>query len=1001
MKYLRFLLIALATAAVLALLLAGVALTSPLQTWYARMELLDQPGMQGSIGSVSAAFGKLEVEDLRLQVGRVVLTMPALQARLPLIKAAWDHQVEARSIVAHGWTLDLTRLQQVEEEVETPDTDAAAPEKQAAAVFGGILAGRRLPIDTSLDGVDLDGEVLVAAPGGKPPVRVHLSVIGGGMAAGHEGHFTIDAERVADDPDATGKPASAHCSLIVAMDTPRTVGRAAIRADLAGTAASQPVDITVSASAERRGGSDDEAYSVDLIRGDRHVATVTASYPAASGRLAGTWKIDARDADISPFATGRPLPSFALSGGGKFDSDTAFEHLHLVGRLAAIGSRFSGLASAADRLGTLTVDAPFDVVRRGSSLHFERLSASIGAYRPFADVKALQPFDLDWESGSVRVGNPGLDFMAASIRHLPLARFPALPGGLAFSDGDAAGDFIVRSTGSGFTVRPRGPLSASGVSIQRSGRIVARDLDLSVPVSADIAAGHWEFQLSPFTIDSGARRLASIEAKGSWAVGTGKPVELSGSWKADLEALSSLPAVPGLNWVSGRSANGDFKASVGAASELECKLTLVGRDPAHTVSATVNADEDPGGAGEFLAPVKISFGSDVSDISAEGSWASEKSEPWTEIKLSSESVALEQLRLLALPLAAAGGVPVPPRSAAGGTWAPTGSRDQVPFWGDWVGRVTIAFDKLRTSDQDYTDVGGSFEVDHGSIQLEGGHGELPSKNMASMEGSIVFDAANPAPYSLTGKAAALSAIDSAVLLPPQPGDDPAIQGHFTVATSISGSGRNLDELIAGTQEEFVLTGVNGIIRILKTDVSDAIPEAKEPVSDSLADAGNFVGAHLLGIKGHSLGLAANRLSTTAEAVIDFTNQVGEIGYDTISVTAIRGSDRTIRLSNLEMTAADEHLKGTGQIAYVRGLPISDEPLSVELQLGVHDVLIKLLSTAGLLSPEKDSLGYSLLRDPVRLGGTLAHIDAKAWHDLLAKAAVQKPEVKKAAPAADK
>jgi hypothetical protein len=672
-KYLRFFLIALATTAVLALLLAGAALTSPLQTWYARMELLDQPGMQGSIGSVSAAFGKLEVEDLRLQVGRAVLTMPLLQARLPLIKAVWNHRVEARSVVAKGWTLDLSRLRDQQVEVAVSDSEASPgpsaspnpPEKQAAAAFAGILAGRRLPLDASLDGVELDGEILVAVLAGKPPVRVHVSVTGGGMAAGREGSFAIDAERVPDDPDATEKAASARCHLNVSMDSPRTVNRIAIKADLAGTAGSQPVDITVSASAARTRGSEDEAYSVDFIRGERHVAVIAANYPAASGRLSGTWKVDARDADIAPFVPGLSLPSLALSGDGLFDADTAFDRVHVAGSLKAVASHFAGLSPAMDRLGTLTVDSPFDVSRRGSSLHFERLSASLGADRPFAEVKALQAFDFDWEGRAFRASDPGSDFVSASLRRFPLDRFPALPGGLEFAGGEAAAEFVVRSTATGYAVRTNAPLTASGVAIQRSGRIVARDLDLSVPVSAEIVSQQWDFQLSPFTLDSGSRRLASIEAKGSWPM-VGKPVEVSGTWKADLEALASLPSVPGLNWITGRSASGDFKASVGATSEVECKLVLVGHDPTHTVSATVNADEDPGGAGEFLSPVKISFGSDVSDISAEVSWVGEKSEPRTEVKLSSESVALGHLRLLAAPLAAAGGGPLAPRSAAAG-----------------------------------------------------------------------------------------------------------------------------------------------------------------------------------------------------------------------------------------------------------------------------------------------------------------------------------------------
>jgi hypothetical protein len=158
---------------------------------------------------------------------------------------------------------------------------------------------------------------------------------------------------------------------------------------------------------------------------------------------------------------------------------------------------------------------------------------------------------------------------------------------------------------------------------------------------------------------------------------------------------------------------------------------------------------------------------------------------------------------------------------------------------------------------------------------------------------------------------------------------------------------------------------------------------------------------VLGIKGRSLDPAKNKVSKAADAVISFTNQVSEIEYDKVAVTAVRGPDRTIRLVSLEMTAPDAHLKGTGQITYAKGLPVSQEPLSVEMRLGVRDVSAKLLKSVGLLSADKDELGYPLLSQPVRFAGSLARIDDKAWHDLLAKAAAQKPAdaAKKDKPAA--
>jgi hypothetical protein len=996
-KFIRLSLTLLATVIVLAVLVVAAAFAPPVQTWFARMELLDQPGVQGSLGSLSAGFGRVEVEDVKLQSEGVSLTLPALEARLPLVKA-WRGRVLVRSIVAKGWTLDLSRLGDNEPEIPVPDAagsqdsappPAASPATQAAAVFGGILSGHRLPFDAALDGVDLEGDVILTVAPGRPPARVHVTVTGGGMAAGREGAFEIDASRVPAESDASGDSASAHVRLGATMDTARTLGRVEVRADIRAVAAGRPEEITLDAAASRARGTDDETYSLEMIRGDRHLASVAASFPASSRRLSGTWTMDLRDADLAPFLPERPLPSLAVSGSGQFDTDGSFARLHVAGRAAADADRLGVLSPVLGRLGSLRLGSRFDVVRTGRIDRFEVLEVSVLGDRPGVAARALQAFEFDEESGTAKPADAGRDVAEISVRRLPLSRLPALPAGLAFSGGEATGEFTLRTAEGGYAVRSRGPVTAKGVSIERAGRPAGRDLELAVPVVAALGAKQWEFEWAPVTIGSAGRVLATVEARGSRAAGRRQPFVLSGKWSADLDAIESLPSLPALGWVAGRSASGEFTASAGEASEAEFKVTVVGHDPAHTVSATVNADEEPGGAGELLAPVKIAFGKEASDVSVEVTWAGAKSEPRAEVKLTSENVSLDHLRLLAAPLAAAGGVALPGGSASSGArWAQAGSRDSAPFWGDWVGRLAVSFDKLRTGDQDFTDVGGSFDVDHASVQLEGGHAELASKSMANLEGSILFDAGSESPYVLRGSASGLSNIDAAVLLPPQPGQDPMIEGHFTVAASLSGSGANLDELVAGTKEEFKLTAANGILRVLRTDVADAVPEAKEPVSDSLGDVGNFVGS-VLGIKGHSIDPAKNKVSRNADTVINFTNQVSEIGYDKITVTAVRGQDRSIRLSDMEMTSPDVHIRGSGQIAYVRGLPISQEPLSVELQLGVRDVLAKLLSSVGLLSPRKDELGFSLLSEPVRLGGSLARVDDRQWHDLLAKAAAPK------------
>ena len=991
MKILRFLLKCLATAAAIAAMVAAVALTPPFQTWYARMELDGHASLRASLGSLWARFGKVEVEDLKLEFGDAVLTVPSAEARLPIMGAILHRQVLVRGLVAKGWTLDLSRIpaaaaeraaDALEEQnaagAGAPAQPAAAAAQAAASAFGGILSAWRLPADTSLDGVDLEGDVLVALFQGKAPVRVHVTIGGGGVAAGREGALEVDAETVDPETGPLADSGSLRGRMLVAMETPRTVGRVGINADVSARSGPLREELTVKAAAGADRAAGAEHYTLELARGGRRVAAIQGDIHMATQRLEGTWKVDFLDSDLAPFMRGRPLPPFVATGAGSFDSDSSVAEVHARGQLSAVASQLGVLVPSMGGPGKASFVTKFDVVRSGQTLRFSQLLGSYFGDGQVLNLRVLQPFDLDEGTGGVKPRDAGSDWLSINFGGLPLAWLGPLPGGLAFTGGKAAGGYLVRASGGGFAARQMvAPLTVSGVSVSGPAGVVASGLDLSLSMTAEYDAKQLEVDVAPLAIESAGRRLASLEAKCTRQDGEHQPIAVSGKWSANNAVIASQPNLAALGWLPGRSATGDFTGNLGASCDIEGKVDLAGRDPARAVSATFNVDSDGSGAVDFLVPIKMTLGESVAEISAEGSWGRQKSNPRLELKLTSADASLDQLLLLAGPIAAAAG-------------ASPGATDRIPFWGGWAGSLKVSFDRLRTGDQDFTNVGGSFEFDRGSVQLEGGHGEVPPKSMASVEGSITFDPGSQVPYSLKGTLAPVANLDSALLLPAQPGQDPVIEGHFTLAGTVTGSGASLGGLISSAQEEFQLSSSSGIIRLLTTNVADAIPEAAEPVADSLDTVGNFVGSVLLGIKGHSIDPSKNKLSKAAEAVLSFTNQVSEIEYDKVTVTAVRGPDRTIRLVALEMTAPDEHLRGTGQIAYAKGLPVSQEPLSVELRLGVKDMAAKLLSKVGLLSPDKDELGYPLLNQPIQFGGSLVRIDDKAWHDLLAKAATQKP-----------
>jgi hypothetical protein len=1003
-KFLRFLLSCLTLALMLAALLAILAFVPAVQTWVAQMALAKAPDLKGSLGSLTAGFGQVDLEGLHLEVDGAVLTLPSLQAALPLTTAARQRTLVIRRVVAKGWTLDLSHRAAAGETpapivppaasegaVGSGATAAAEPPAPApdvsaqrvAAIVHGLLSEWTLPCDVSLDGVDLEGDVLAPASPGGSSAKVHVTIQGGGLAAGHEGTFTIEASSEVVDSGFAVNTVAAHGRLVVAMESPRKLKRIEVVTNLSAQGGFFPEDLDLSANAAAARGADGETYTLDLNRGSRRVATFLAHYPPGARQLAGTWQVDLQDADLAPFFPGHPLPSFAAAGTGRWESDAAFQQVHASGGLKIAASHGELLAPLLGRLGAVTLDTGFAFTRRGQTIRVDRLDVSLAGARPIATLHSLQPFDFDGGTRALRPTDPHGDWMDLAILRLPLAWLSDLTGGLALSGSDVTGAFVAQPAEGGFLLRPKTPLTAAGVSVESGGRVLAQGLDLSLSLLADSTTQGWQVQAAPLTVASGGQRLATIEAKASSAAGADQAVTLAGTWRADLEALAGMPGVSGRRWIAGRSASGDFTATVGASPVVDGNLVIVGHAPDHSITASVQSSVDADGGISFLAPIKMAFGPNASELSAEGSWTGTETGPQVVVKVTGQEVSLEQLRLLVAPVAAAAGLHSRPFAVS------AVRRDRIPFWGSLAGTVTLGIDRLHTPKGEFKSVGGTFELAHQSLRLEHGHTELPSHSLATAEGTLIFDPASPFPYRLQ----AVAGVDKVEAAPwfatAQFGQDPLLEGRFAVAAKLTGSGGNLDDLVGRAQEEFHLTSNGGIFRMLKTSVAESIPEVATPMKDALGTAGSVMGS-LFGHKGYSIDNGKNPVSPIADAVLDFTSQVQEISYDELTVVATRMPDGTIHLSEIAMTTPDERLTGSGQIGWIPGRPFPTQPFGADLQLGFHGRIAGLLKTAGLLSPRPDDPGYTMLRSSVHFGGTLDHVDESQWHDLLAKAATQKP-----------
>ena len=263
---------------------------------------------------------------------------------------------------------------------------------------------------------------------------------------------------------------------------------------------------------------------------------------------------------------------------------------------------------------------------------------------------------------------------------------------------------------------------------------------------------------------------------------------------------------------------------------MDCKAVVIGTTPGTSLSVDGHVDVGADGTVTLFVPVKIASGTSASDLTLEGTLAGDAADRRVDAKLTGGTVSLDDLRLVAGPLAAFGGG-VPGAEAARRV-------DREPFWGGLSGRLVLSFDHLKAANREFSEVTGRIDSDGGMLRLRNGRGVLPPHNLAKLEGTIKFDPAAEQPYALASTAE-VSDIDATKLFAdPRFGRAPALEGHFSVSADFSGEGANLRDLVAGARREYRLKSAGGILRILKTSVAEAIPEAPAK-GDGHARKGRF------------------------------------------------------------------------------------------------------------------------------------------------------------------
>jgi|GEM_PF-301970 len=1007
MNPVRFLLFLIGAVAAILIAAFTLAFNSGFQSWAARKIIASQPGLNATLGSLSVGLGRVELQSIRVEQNGAVLTLPSLVADLPVLAAGVSKKISVTKLLAHGWTLDLTKASRpsviakpTPSTVQIPGSKAfsligsayAADPASAVAISGGIFQGvfekLKLPVDLALDGLDLDGEIILpsASPEGTP-ARAHLTLNGGGLGSGREGRFALVLNWVFSDAKRAVSNVVIQANLTAVMDTSRTFTRLAIEPTALATGPQFPAGVKLTATLKAIRSSTGETYVVTLANQAQQLMVINAELSSSTRMLTGTWQLDLRSADLAPFALGRTLPIFVTTGDGKFSADTTFTEIRASAHLTGTADQLAVIKPELAAIGPIHFSAELDLAQRGNSTRIERLVAEVAGTSPVASVRSLQPFEFDAKTAELKVADVNHELLSIKLQGFPLAWAQPFLKEVTLSGGALRGEFTATANNGGLTLRSVEPLTVVGLALVQSGKALMRAIDVSLALAVDYAPAGWQSDISALTLRSAGETVFQMNAKAGRLVGGEQPLKVTGQWSASLPAILAQPFMAEVAGLIHGKASGAFVASVASKTELDLNVDLVGLkvDPQITleelpdVTAQVRADIAADGKITLNAPLNFSRAERKSDLKLAGTLSLAPTGLRIEARMSSGQLHLEDIQILAAPFARK----VTSTVTSATAFKSSTLRDEKAVWAGVSGSVTLALKKLVYADKfEVSDVGGTLQVEAGSLKLEGIRAGLGAESDLKLNGGIAFIASAVQPYTFAAQMDVSNFDPGPVLRAINPEQLPTIEGKFTVGSQLAGEGQNLPELGGRVQGEFKLSSKGGLFRALSADVA-----AKMDSTSKTASAVAFLGNMATAVSGRKeYGEVANK----AEAMASLSKMLAVIQYDQLNVVISRDAALNTLLKEFTLIAPELRLAGSGRIQHSSALDLAEQSLAMQFQLSARGYTANLLKSLGALDGvNKDDLGYIGSTLPLRITGTLSKPDTGELQSTLMKLAYEK------------
>jgi len=986
MKPLRILLITLGSLVLLVCVIVALSLSSWVQTWAARRFAPASTALTVSIGQVAAGLQRSRVENIRVIQSGVIFTLPSAEVDINLIDAARD-KITVKRLVAHGWSLDLTAPiseRSASANIKTaaaptttvpgnvpvsmfaPPTPAA--EQHTRAAIRGLLASLQLPADLAIEGVDLDGEVIL------PEGRVHVVITGGGLKAGKEGKWALSADFVGADTTTVKVRGELEARLV----SPRDFDRMELALTIEAKSPKAPEGATLAVNLRAERSVQGETYAAVLSTGTRAVVSVDVTLPSGQSPLTGEWKLDVTKADANPFALGHALPDFAAKGHGVFSSDRSLARLSATGTLEAWVDKLGALQPELAALGRLDFGAGFDLSSQNQLVRINRCDLRLNAEgKAVVSMSALQPVEFNRSTGALTAPpSASTELMSLTIDGLPLAWTKPFLGDLSLTGQDLTGAFTVLARNEGLAMRTTRPLTLTNLEVVQRGRKLLTGLDVIVSAQADYTPQGWNGEITQLAINQGQAPLLKLTAKAGQPSGAQQPLTASGTYEVVLPAMLAQPLVDSPVALARGMARGDFSAALGVTkmASLTLQLTdLVAANPAATrlpaVALLARADVDASGKLNAQLPIVITQGARHSEITLTAARQSATGTAPINALISAGTIYLDDLMSFA---ALSGKAPTDsltsPKPSLSTPPTPT------PLTLGETGTLKIDIKSLVYSRVlQINEINGSLNVKADAVTLEGLRAKLSTGGDFQAAGGLNYDAKQTEPYALKAEVSLVGLESAPLLRALAPGQSSPLEGKFTLTTKLADRAATPTGFGNTAIGDIALSSPNGILRVLTVKTG----AQAELVGTAAAMAGLF--GTLTGSE------TTVRKAELVRAAAVVTKQLSAIPYTQFNVVVGRDEQRNLAVKDLTLISPQIRLVGSGQITQKAGVTLYKQPLMLSLKLGAREPLVSSLRTLKLVAESADAQGYTYLLDEVILDGTLQSIGTGQLKCLLDRA----------------